>query len=401
MGSRCTGKPRRKDYARFRAQGEERRDVGARWGSPLPAHNYCNMNSAREKEDPAGRCSVFTQNSARSAAAWRHAKIYYRQSVRDGVFAAMMLAHEKMLFCLYILPLVINVEDDTLKQQFANKVIEHSAFRRNVYNMVPEGASRVLDFGCGNGALLLRLQRDKKCTELYGIEVDRGESVHLPNHIEKVWNVNIENDFSEFAEYKGYFNYIILHDVVEHLYDPWFTLAKIRELLKDDGHILIATPNIHYWALQYQIHSGLFPYGPGLWHTGHLRWYTPISLIELLLVGGLKINGFFLEIPGQVDFSYLATTRELKHIQIPPKEYQGHKDYKNTFTVSYEQDIKKYYPVFFAHKILADCGKGEFLLEPGPMTYNCPRLAAIRKALDLPFSIFNPPVMQLLIGDWN
>ena len=281
-----------------------------------------------------------------------------------------------------------------------DKIIESSTFRKNIYNMIPEASSRILDFGCGSGSLLLRLQRDNSCTELYGIEIDKSVSANLKDHVEKVWHVNVENNFEELKEYKGFFNYIILHDVVEHLYDPWFTLAKIRELLADDGHILIATPNIHYWEMQYQVHSGLFPYGPGLWHTGHLRWYTPISLIELLLVGGLKINSLFLEIPEPVDFSYLATSRELKHVQIPPKEFQGRSKYKSVFTVSYERDIKKYYPVFFAHKILADCGKGDFLLDPGPMTYNCPKLEAIRKALDLPFSIYDPPVMRLLIGGW-
>ena len=52
--------------------------------------------------------------------------------------------------------------------QTVDAVIQSSAFRRNMYHMVPDGASRILDIGCGDGALLLRLQRDKSCTELYG-----------------------------------------------------------------------------------------------------------------------------------------------------------------------------------------------------------------------------------------
>ncbi|MGE4557103.1 MAG: class I SAM-dependent methyltransferase [Desulfovibrionaceae bacterium] len=291
-----------------------------------------------------------------------------------------------------------------LPQKIIDELIETSTFRRNVYNMVPENSTRVLDFGCGNGSLLLRLQRDKNCTELYGIELDAAESKYVELAIEKVWRINIEHDLGELNNYKGYFNYIILHDAIEHLYDPWFTLTKIRALLTEDGKIIIATPNIHHWRLQYQIHKGLFPYGPGLWHTGHLRWYTPISLLELLILGGLSINDIFLEIPDKVDFKYLASKNELKTIQIPPLEFAGQKgyeEYKDIITVTYEKDIKRYYPVFYAHKIIAHCGKGDLLFEPTPMTYNCPMLESLRKAINLPFDIYNPPAMRPLIGNWS
>ncbi len=288
-----------------------------------------------------------------------------------------------------------------LSQQTINELIETSTFRKNVYNMIPENSTRVLDFGCGNGSLLLRLQRDKNCSELYGIEVDLEESRHVKDAIERVWNINIERSLGELESYAGYFNYIILHDVVEHLTDPWFTLTKIRGLLADDGRIIISTPNIHHWRFQYQIHNGLFPYGPGLWHTGHLRWYTPISLIELLVIGGLRINSINLEIPDQVDFKHLASKKEVKTFRIPPVEFSGMKEYdKGAVSVVYEKDIRRYYPVFYAHKIIADCSKGELLFEPGPMTNNCPILKALREVIDLPFDVYNPPPMRHLIGDW-
>lgn len=267
--------------------------------------------------------------------------------------------------------------------------------------MVPENSTRILDFGCGNGSFLLRLQRDKNCSELYGIEINTEESKYIKLAIEKVWNINIEHGLSELADYAGYFNYIILHDTIEHLIDPWFTLTKIRLLLADGGKIIIATPNLHHWRLQQQIHNGLFPYGPGLWHSGHLRWYTPISLIELLVIGGLSINAIFLEIPDQVDFKHLASKSEVKTMQIPPPEFAEQEQCNNNIvTVRYEKDIKRYYPVFYAHKIIADCSKGNLLFEPKPITNNCPMLEALRKAIDLPFDVYNPPPMRLLIGNW-
>lgn len=284
-------------------------------------------------------------------------------------------------------------------EKLRDAIIEKGAFRRNVYNMIPEGASRILDFGCGDGALLLRLQRDKACTELYGLEVNEAVTAPLKPMVDGVIHANIETDFSPLDKYKGFFKYIVLHDVIEHLFDPWLSLMKIRSLLAEDGQIIIATPNIHCWRLQHKIMSGLFPYGPGIWHTGHLRWYTPISFIELLVVGGLRIDALYLEIPYKVDLSFLTKGNEIKEVQFPPQGFTTDKEFPETYTVTYEKDISKYYPVFYAHKLIGVCGKGDLVTEEAPLFYDCPRLQQLRDALALPFDIHNPPPMQPLIGN--
>lgn len=286
-------------------------------------------------------------------------------------------------------------------QKLIDSIIDQETFRRNVYNMVPEGCTRVLDFGCGAGALLLRLMRDKGCTELYGIDVQPAHTGRLNELVTQVWHLDIEKDDAPLADYQGFFNCIILHDVVEHLYDPWFTLTKIRKLLSPHGKIIVATPNIHYWQLQHELMSGRFPYGPGLWHTGHLRWYTPISLVELLLMGGLTIEKLSLEIPHKVDLGWLAKARSITSVQLPPGDIQESHPDKQIYTVSYDTDIKRYYPVFYAHKIIAECTKGELLIKPQPMTYSCQTVAALRKAMNLPYDLSSPPAMTPLIGNWN
>jgi SAM-dependent methyltransferase len=284
------------------------------------------------------------------------------------------------------------------REEAIDAIIASNPFRRNVYDLIPEGARRILDFGCGKGALLLRLMRDKNCRECYGVEVNRNAAMTAAQFVNGVWVDDIEKNDAAFREYDGFFNYVILHDVVEHLYDPWFTLTKIRNLLADDGRIIIATPNFHNWALQHTIMSGHFPYGPGLWHTGHLRWYTPISLIELLLIGGMAFSKLYLEIPRKIDFSRLATEGEVTSIDLPPIEWPDKREKMEVLTMSFARDIRKYYPVFHAHKIIADCKKGELLFEPAPTTYNCMLLEQRRRSLDLQFDVYEPPNMHLLMG---
>lgn len=288
----------------------------------------------------------------------------------------------------------------TMQEQI-DHVIATSTFRRNIYNMIPQGAKKILDFGCGNGALLFRLMRDKQCSDVSGVELNTAESELVKQVATKLWHVNIEQDFSPFEDYRGYFDYIVMHDVVEHLFDPWYTLPKIRSLLAPRGKLLIATPNFHYWALQHEVMSGRFPYGPGLWHTGHIRWYTLSSLVELLVIGGLSINTIYLEIPSEVDLTRYAFSRPITSFQIPPPEFQADYAPERRYTVTYEGDISKYCPVFYAHKLIVDCGKGPLYFEPAPTYNNCPRLLEMRDKIDNPFDIYNPPPMTPLIGGWN
>lgn len=286
--------------------------------------------------------------------------------------------------------------------QRRDKIIASEAFRRNVFNLVPEGASRILDFGCGTGALALRLQRDKGCTEIYGLEIRSELTKDLEPFIDGVFSVNIERRSEALdRRFQGFFNYLILHDVVEHFYDPWFALARLRELLAPEGRLLIATPNFHYWELQHTILCGDFPYGPGLWHTGHLRWFTARSLLELVSLCGLSVETIYLEIPDEADLSSLQRHQELKTVQLPPVELAERYPDRKPLVLTYPEDIKAYYPAFLAHKLIFVCGKRpNVVVRPGELVYNCERLKHLRSLLDNPFDVFNPPPMTPLIGNW-
>ncbi len=285
------------------------------------------------------------------------------------------------------------------KQERRDAIIDGSTFRRNVYNLLPEGSNRILDFGCGSGGLALRLQRDKKCTEVYALDIDREVSAGLEGLVDGLFHVNFELSGHQLEpEFLGFFNYIVLHDVLEHFKDPWYCLAKIRKFLAPDGLLIIATPNVQYWKLQHTILSGDFPYGPGLWHTGHLRWFTVRSLLELCIMGAYEIDAVMLEIPEAPDVKLLENRRNLTSVSFPPLELRGKYPDMPVVTVNYPRDVGRYYPVFFAHKLLVRCkpsGPGDEKLRH--MVNNCPELAAMRRELQLPFDVYSPPRMHLLV----
>ena len=283
----------------------------------------------------------------------------------------------------------------------ADQIIAAATFRRNVYACIPQGASRILDFGAGSGGLLLRLQRDKGCRELYGIEIDRAASRPLRPLLDGLWHLNIEDPAQDLpAEYRGFFNYVVMHDVVEHLYDPWYCLARIRRWLAPGGRLVLATPNLQFWDFLLKLLSGEFPYGHGLWHVGHIRWFTVRSLVEMLAVAGFEIERLALEIHYNLDRASLESRRGVREVSLPPAEVAHLVPPDRTVRLAFPADVGPAYPVFLAHKLLAVCRAGAGDVEPVRMADDCDKLHRLRQALNNPFDVYSPPRLELLVGDW-
>ena len=100
-----------------------------------------------------------------------------------------------------------------------------------ITNWIPN-ESKVIDFGCGDGALLKEF-RDKKNTVGYGIEIDTDGMIQcLKNDIEVV-EKNIDDGSDEFAECN--FDSAIMEQEQEHHFSPNVNtgVIKLYELMKN------------------------------------------------------------------------------------------------------------------------------------------------------------------------
>lgn len=93
---------------------------------------------------------------------------------------------------------------------------------------------RVLDFGCGNGGFLKRIQ--KYTTEVVGVELDETAREHLKNETFPVYD-------SKEKLGACLFDVIIMFQVIEHLTTPKQIITNLMEHLDKGGIMIIETPN--------------------------------------------------------------------------------------------------------------------------------------------------------------
>lgn len=173
---------------------------------------------------------------------------------------------------------------------------------QRIFQIASKQKMRVLDIGIGHGTLFL-FCKDVVEGEMYGLTIDYHHGYLSPKAIEvlrepskkgtaKVIFSNIELD--EYPEWKGYFDIIIMTEVLEHFNgNPISTLRKVNELLKPSGHFFLSTPNAKYCGKEGTYSSWKEMPNPSKLiapdDQGHTYIYDSKELEEIVLSTGFKI----------------------------------------------------------------------------------------------------------------
>jgi SAM-dependent methyltransferase len=171
---------------------------------------------------------------------------------------------------------------------FAKNQEYYKSVRTDLLSLAPELRGRVLEIGCAEGYTLEYLQTTYDCQP---VGLDYCESA-LAKARSKGFEVHVCDLNSEPLPFKeGEFDYILIGDVLEHLYDPWSVLAGIIKTMKDDGTILISIPNVkHYSLLKDLILRDRWEYcESGLLDVTHIRFFTYDGVKKLLTRTGLTL----------------------------------------------------------------------------------------------------------------
>lgn len=162
---------------------------------------------------------------------------------------------------------------------------ENPVLLDHVLACLPPGG-RVLDVGCGSGGLLARLAG--RAGHRAGIEVSAVSAAEAAKVADEVVNLPVTGPLP-FAP--ASFDVVVCADVLEHLADPAAGLSSAARLCRPGGAVVISVPNVAYWQARLRLLLGVWRYEPtGLFDSGHLRFLTQATLIELVEGSGLRIE---------------------------------------------------------------------------------------------------------------
>ncbi len=161
------------------------------------------------------------------------------------------------------------------------------AERKDLLKLIPKGVSPILDVGCAKGGLGRLLKEREPKIRIEGIELNPV----LAQEARKVYEEVYVGKFEELELPSSYYQLIHMGDVLEHLYDPWETLEKVKKSLIPGGFFTGSVPNISHWSVVKQLLEGDFEYLPlGLLCVSHIRFFTPSSLRRLFEETGFEID---------------------------------------------------------------------------------------------------------------
>ncbi len=124
--------------------------------------------------------------------------------------------------------------------------------QRLIAQLVPQG-SRVLDLGCGDGALLDLLQRERGCTG-YGVEIADGNLLKCIRRGVDVIQLNLDEGLSLFQD--ASFDVVLQIDTLQHLRNAE---VMLRETVRVGRIGIVAFPNFAHWPNRISIARGRMP----------------------------------------------------------------------------------------------------------------------------------------------
>jgi methionine biosynthesis protein MetW len=134
-----------------------------------------------------------------------------------------------------------------------------------VARWVAPGA-RVLDLGCGDGALLRYLWEARRAPG-YGVEIDDAEVIACIRNDVNVLQLDLESGLSAFRD--GSFDCVILSETLQTIHR---TELLMKEMLRVGREAIVSFPNFGHWQARLQVLLGRMPVSKTLPYA----WYdTP------------------------------------------------------------------------------------------------------------------------------
>lgn len=192
--------------------------------------------------------------------------------------------------------------------------------------------SSVLDIGCGRGAFLEKLKKDKDCT-IYGLELN-------PSAFQLLQKKNIPSQMQTIEEHtlsnKNKYDVVCFFQVLEHIHSVRSFLDAAIQCLKPGGLLIAAVPNNEPYMFGFNKYDwlNLPPHHMGWWNYNSLyklASHFPV-VVEKIIPATFKEYNYYLkqkainleiDAPGKIKWFQFWRPVEKIWIQIIKKKIPG------------------------------------------------------------------------------
>lgn len=198
--------------------------------------------------------------------------------------------------------------------------------------MISAGQS-ILEIGAGPGSLTKHLVQVPNA-DVTAAEIDQDAIEILKNYCTKIHKIdlNLPHWGSSFNQKK--YDVVIAADVLEHLTSPEKALLEMKDLMKENGSILISLPHIGHNGIIASLLNHDFAYADsGLLDRTHIKFFCIKNMQDLITSAGLSIVDYKFVQREPEDTEFSSSWKSL------PKELQLQLK-KNVFGNVYQCVIK-------------------------------------------------------------
>jgi len=179
---------------------------------------------------------------------------------------------------------------------------KYDSDRYDIAEQLIHPGKKILDIGCGEGYMLLRLK--DKFDELSGLDV-------APSRLKEAEAKIKQIDPSKASKFKfiegnaddplpfpdDFFDVITCIAVMEHVYDIFSLAKEMYRVLKPGGYVIAEVPNIAYLKHRISLLLGLLPVTSSPynweevgWDGGHIHYFTMKKFSLLFSSQGFRIE---------------------------------------------------------------------------------------------------------------
>ena len=175
---------------------------------------------------------------------------------------------------------------------------EHPAYfgmaRREVIRSIQSygtRAGRIIELGCGGGETGAELKQALGAEQYVGVEIHEPAAERARQRLDRVIIADLQKQsFGDLGLREGEFDLLVALDVLEHLYDPWETLAQWARVVRPGGRVVLSIPNTQNLEVVAALAHGRWQYtSAGLLDVTHIRFFTADSVADLVTGAGLSI----------------------------------------------------------------------------------------------------------------